>query len=174
MENKNYRLLNHTLAIQTVTNCHTFKGRNKNTKMVFISSQLALAELQTMSSEEICNQDWFLFDWQIKTKKYYSDENLDKMYYRLIWYPIFYRERIYNYLISDKYYLSSQLYNTLKGYAQIISMKKVKNSHEIMDRDKEVIRQEDRLFGEKDIRDMFDYFERNNFRENPICEYVLG
>ena len=89
-------------------------------KMVFISSQLPLKELQTMSSEEICNQDWFLFDWQIKTKKYHSDENLDKMYYRLICYPIFYRERIYNYLISDKFYFSSQLYNTLKCYAQII------------------------------------------------------
>ena len=24
------------------------------------------------------------------------------------------------------------------------------------------------------IDSIFDYFERNNFRENPICEYVLG
>ena len=141
--------------------------------MVFISSQVPLVELQTMSSEEICNQDWFLFDLQIKTKKYHLDENLDKMYYRLIWYPIFYKERIYNYLIADKYYFSSQLYNTLKGYAQIISMKKVKRSDEIVDFDKEVIEQEDRLFGEDDIREMFDCFERNNFRENPVCEYVL-
>lgn len=109
--------------------------------MVFISSQLPLAELQTMSSKEICNQDWFLFDWQIKTKKYHSDQNLDKMYYRLIWYPIFYKERIYNYLLSDKYYFSSQLYSTLKGYAQIISMKNVKRSDEIIDSDKEVINQ---------------------------------
>lgn len=76
--------------------------------------------------------------------------------------------------MSDKYYFDSLLYSTLKCYAQIISMKKVKNSHEITDHDKEVIKQEYRLFGEDDIRDMFDYFERNNFRENPICEYVLG
>lgn len=141
--------------------------------MVFISSQLPLAELQTMSSEEICNQDWFLFDLQIKTKKYHSDENLYKMYYRLIWYPIFYRERIYNYLMLDKYYFSSQLYITLKGYAQIISMKRVKRSDVIVDFDKEVIKQEDRIFGEDDIRDMFNCFERNNFRENTIYEYVL-
>ena len=53
-------------------------------------------------------------------------------------------------------------------------MKNVKNSHEITDRDKEVIKQEERLFGEEDIRRMFNLFERNNFRENPICEYVLG
>ena len=44
--------------------------------MVFISSQLPLTELQTMSQEEILNQDWFLFDWQIKNKKYLSNENL--------------------------------------------------------------------------------------------------
>ena len=96
------------------------------------------------------------------------------MYYRLIWYPIFYKERIYNYLLTDKYYYNSLLYQTLKGYAQIISMKNVKNSHEITDHDKEVIKEEERLFGEEDIRRMFNLFERNNFRENPIYEYVFG
>ena len=75
--------------------------------------------------------------------------------------------------MSDKYYFSSPLYNILKGYAQIISMKRVKRYDEIIDFDKEVIKQEDRLFGEDVIRNMFDYFERNNYRENPICEYVL-
>ena len=131
--------------------------------MVFISSQLPLTEIQTISQEEILNQDWFLSDWQIKNKKYY----------RLIWYPIFYKERIYNYLLTDKYYYTCQLSQIIKGYAQIISMKNVKNSHEITDHDKEVIKQEERLFGEEDIRRMFNLFERNNFRENPICEYVF-
>ena len=37
----------------------------------------------------------------------------------------------------------------------------------------EVIKQEKRLFGEEDIRKVFNLFEKNNFRENPICEYVL-
>ena len=142
--------------------------------MVFISSQLPLTEIQTISQEEILNQDWFLSDWQIKNKKYQSDESLKKMYYRLIWYPIFYKEKIYNYLLTDKYYYTSPLYQTLKGYVQIISMKNVKKSHEITDHDKEVIKQEERLFGEEDIRRMFNLFERNNFRENTICEYVLG
>ena len=142
--------------------------------MVFISSQLPLTELQTISQEEILNQDWFLFDWQIKNKKYLSDENLNKMYYRLTWYPIFYKERIYNYLLTDKYYYGSPLYQTLKGYAQIISMKNVKNLNEITDRDNETIKEEERLFGEEDIRKMFNLFEKNNFRENHICEYVLG
>ena len=142
--------------------------------MVFISSQLPLTELQTMSQEKILNQDWLLFDWQIKSKKYLSDRYLNKIYYRLIRYPIFYKEKIYNYLLTDKYYYTSPLYQSLKGYAQIISMKNVKNSHEIIDRDKEVIKQVERLFGEEDIRRMFNLFERNNFRKNPICEYVLG
>ena len=142
--------------------------------MVFISSQLPLTEIQTISQEEILNQDWFLFDWQIKNKKYLLDRYLNKMYYRLIWYSIFYKEKIYNYLITDKYYYSSPLYQSLKGYAQIIFIKNIKNSHEITDRDKEVIKQEDRLFGEEDIKKMFDYFKRNNFKENPICEYVFG
>ena len=53
-------------------------------------------------------------------------------------------------------------------------MKNVKNSHEITDRDKEVIKQKDRLFGEEDIRRMLNLFERNNFNENHICEYMLG
>ena len=141
--------------------------------MVFISSQLPLTEIQTISQEEILNQDWFLFDWKIKNKKYQSDENLNKMYYRLIWYPIFYKKRIYNYLLTDKYYYANPLSQTLKGYAQIISMKNIKNSHEITDCDKEVIKQEERLFGEEDIRRIFNLFERNNFRENHICEYVL-
>ena len=39
---------------------------------------------------------------------------------------------------------------------------------------KEVIKQEERLFGEEDIRKVFNLFEKNNFRENHICEYVLG
>ena len=142
--------------------------------MIFISSQLPLTEMQTISQEEILNQDWFLFDWKIKNKKYLSDENLNKMYNRLIWYPIFYKERIYNYLLTDKYYYTSPLYQALKGYAQIISMKNVKNSHEITDHDKEVIKYEERLFREEDIRRMFNLFERNNFKENPIFEYVFG
>ena len=85
------------------------------------------------------------------------------MYYRLIWYPIFYKERIYNYLLTDKYYYTNPLYQTLTGYAQIISMKNVKNSHEITDRDKEVIKQEERLFGEEDIKGMIECKKEKRF-----------
>ena len=141
--------------------------------MVFISSQLPLTEIQTISQEEILNQDWFLSDWQIKNKKYQSDENLNKMYYRLIWYPIFYKERIYNYLLTDKYYYTSPLYQTLKGYAQIISMKNVKKSHEITDHDKEVIKQEERLFGEEDIRRMCWIENKTKQQKEKLLSFIF-
>lgn len=76
--------------------------------------------------------------------------------------------------MSDNYYFKSILHEIFENYAQIICMKKVKNYEEIQSYEKEVINQEDRIFREDDIRDMFDYFEINNFRENSICEYVLG
>ena len=53
----------------------------------------------------------------------------------------------------------------------------VTNCHTFKERrktQKEIIKQEERLFREEDIRRMFNLFDRNNFRENPIYEYVLG
>ena len=38
----------------------------------------------------------------------------------------------------------------------------------------EVIKEKEFIFGEKDIEKMFDTFRENNFRENHVCEYVLG
>ena len=76
--------------------------------------------------------------------------------------------------MSDNYYFTSNLYKMMENHAQIICMRRVKNFDEIKDYDREVIKQEDRIFGEEDIKKMFDYFEKNNFKENIICEYVLG
>ena len=53
----------------------------------------------------------------------------------------------------------------------------ITNSHTFKERrktQKEIIKQEERLFREEDIRRMFNLLERNNFKENSICEYVLG
>lgn len=142
--------------------------------MVFISSKLPLSEIETLTLKEICNKtDWFLFDYNVKTKKYWKDDNLYRMYNRLHYYPIFYKDKLYSYLMSDNYYFKSNLYSMTKNHAQIICMKRAKNFEEIKDYDKEVVKQEDRLFREENINDMFTCFERNNFRENPVCEYVL-
>ena len=56
------------------------------------------------------------------------------------------------------------------GYAQIISMKNVKGSHEITDHDKEVIKQEERLFREEDIRRMC-WIENKTKQQNPVLVY---
>ena len=158
-----YSKINHTLR------------KEKIRKMIFISSKLPLTEIESLTPSEIRNKtDWFLFDYQIRNKKYWKDDNLYHMHNRLYWYPIFYKDKLYNYLMSDNYYFKSNLYKMMENHAQIICMRRVKNFDEIKDYDREVIKQEDRIFGEEDIKKMFDYFERNNFKENPICEYVFG
>ena len=62
----------------------------------------------------------------------------------------------------------------MKNYGEFICMKKVKRLEEIVDYDKEVIDEKDFIFREDDIKKMFDSFRGNNFRKNPVCEYVLG
>lgn len=49
-----------------------------------------------------------------------------------------------------------------------------RNYKEIKYYNREVIKQEDKVFRKENIKQMFDYFLENNFKENPVCEYVLG
>ena len=180
-QNENYFYLLHVQK-REINVIHSISFKNQpyfkkgaNTKMIFISSKLPLAEIEILTPNEIRNKtDWFLFDCQIRNKKYWKDDNLYHMYNRLYWYPIFYKDKLYNYLMSDNYYFRSNLYKMMENHAQIIYMRRVKNFDEIKDYDREVIKQEDRILGEEDIKKMFNYFERNNFKENPICEYVFG
>ena len=106
--------------------------------MIFISSKIPLTEIESLTLNEIRNKtDWFLFDYQIRNKKYWKDNNLYHMYNRLYWYPIFYKDKLYNYLMSDNYYFRSNLYKMMENHAQIICMKRVKNFDEIKDYDRE-------------------------------------
>ena len=106
--------------------------------MIFISSKIPLTEIESLTLNEIRNKtDWFLFDYQIRNKKYWKDNNLYHMYNRLYWYPIFYKDKLYNYLMSDNYYFKSNLYKMMENHAQIICMKRVKNFDEIKDYDRE-------------------------------------
>ena len=62
--------------------------------MIFISSKIPFAEIEILTPNEIRNKtDWFLFDCQIRNKKYWKDDNLYHMYNRLYWYPIFYKDK---------------------------------------------------------------------------------
>lgn len=112
---------------------------------------------------------------RIDNKNYKKDWELRKMYDRLLWYPFFYKEKLYNYLMSDNFYFKSNFYkNVMKHCGEFICMSKVKRLEEITDYDKEVIKEKDFIFKEKDIEKMFDSFRENNFKKNHVCEYVLG
>lgn len=76
--------------------------------------------------------------------------------------------------MSDHYYYKSDLYNTMQNSAQLTCMRKVKRYDEITNWDEETINEENHIFKEDDIKKMFKSFRKNNFRESPVCEIVLG
>lgn len=140
--------------------------------MIFISSKTPLSGLPD-TKEEIYKYDWFIFSSTITNKDYHSDEHLYRIYNNLIWYPLLYKDKLYNYLLTDEYYYESKLHNVIEHQiTEITIMEKFKYIYKpgIV----EIIQKQDRIFGEDDIRDMFLTFRKNNFRENPVCEYILG
>ena len=141
--------------------------------MIFVSSTVQLNQIPA-SKEELCKSDWFLFSTTIKSKDYLKDYELYGIYHKLCLYPYFHIQNLYNYLISDHYYYKSDLYNTMQNSAQLTCMKKVKHYDEITNWDEETINEERHIFREYDIKKMFESFRENNFRENPVCEFMLG
>ena len=137
--------------------------------MTFISSQVPLSALPD-KKEEIYSMEWFLFHTNIKDK----NEALIEIHDYLMYYSFFYRQKVYIYLMTDRYYWKTNLFNTIPNSYSIRCMPKVKEYDEIKDWDTEFIKQEERLFGEEDLKQMMILMDKNNFRENPICEFVLG
>ena len=137
--------------------------------MTFISSQVSLLDLPD-TKEEIYNMEWFLFHTNIRSK----EDAIREIHDYLIYYSFFYRQKVYVYLMTDKYYWKTDLFNTIQDSCCIRCMSRVKEFDEIKDWDTEFIKSENRIFGENDIKQMMDLMEKNNFRENQICEYVLG
>lgn len=114
--------------------------------------------------------EWFLFHTNIKSK----EEVIAEIHDYLMYYSFFYRQKVYVYLMTDKYYWKTDLFNTIQNSCYIRCMSKVKEFDEIKDWDIEFIKSENRIFGEDDIKQMMDLMEKNNYKENPIFEYVLG
>lgn len=141
--------------------------------MIFISSTVPLNQIPA-SKDKICQSDWFLFSTMITRKDYLKDYELYGICHQLCLYPYFYTNNLYNYLMSDRYYYKSHLYDTMQNSAQLTCMRKVKHYDEITNWDEETINEERHIFREDDIRKMFESFRKNNFRENPVCEIVLG
>lgn len=140
--------------------------------MIFISSKVPLS-LIPITKEEICEFDWFLFDSSIRNKDYLRDDSLDIEFNRLCIYPVFYADKLYNYLMSDNYYYKTNLFNTLRNMHTFPIMDKVLELCEITDYDTQTINKEKRIYKREDVKKMFESFRENNFKENPICEYVL-
>lgn len=62
----------------------------------------------------------------------------------------------------------------MQSSAKLSCTRKVKRFDEITNWNKEVINEANHIFREDDIEKMFNTFRENNFRENLVCEYVLG
>lgn len=139
--------------------------------MVFLSSQLRLEDLSDIK-EEIYAYNWFLLSTRIQNKDIKYDNELYAMKNRLLWYPFIHKEPLFNYLMTDKYYLRSNLYKTAGNMTEIVCMKKI-HSYEVTNKEKRFIHEEKRIFNEKNIIEMFNYFRKNNYREISVCEYVL-
>ena len=137
--------------------------------MTFISSQVSLLDLPD-TKEEIYNMEWFLFHTNIRSK----EDAIREIHDYLMYYSFFYRQKVYVYLMTDKYYWKIDLFNTIQNSCCIRCMSRVKEFDEIKDWDTEFIKIENRIFGEDDIGQMINLMEKNNYKENPIYEYVLG
>ena len=119
--------------------------------MIFISLTVPFNQIPN-THEGIDKTGWFLFSIRIDNKNYEKDWELYKMYSRLHWYPFFYKEKLYNYLMSDNFYFKSNFYkDVMKHCGEFICMSKVKRLEEITDYDKEVIKEKDFIFKEDNI-----------------------
>ena len=155
-----------------------YESRRK-LKMIFISSIVPLNQIPD-TTEQIIDNEWFLFSSMITSKNYLKEDELSKMYNRIEWYLFFYRQKLYSYLISNNYYYKSKLYETMGNICELICMNRVKiyedvcNCNRNADKKIEIIKEPDFAFTKEDIEDMFLTFKGNNFRINPVCEVVLG
>lgn len=147
--------------------------------MIFISSTVPLNQIPD-TTEQIIDNEWFLFSSMITSKNYLKEYELFKMHYRIERYLFFYRQKLYNYLMSDNYYYQSKLYETMGNICELICMIRVNAYEEVCDYNRnadkkiKIIKESDFVFTKEDIEDMFLTFKGNNFRINPVCEVVLG
>jgi hypothetical protein len=99
--------------------------------MVFISLLKPLEKyLEEDIETRLSNQEWILFDRAIKNKSLKLSEdnsgNLDCYISRIQYYPYYYKEPMYCYLMSDKYFNSLQFFKEEdKNTASIWLMKRI-------------------------------------------------
>lgn len=155
--------------------------------MVFISLTKSLEDfLKEDIQTRVENQEWLLFDSCIKSKDLkkignYVKPTLNNYMSRIFYYPIYYKEPLYCYLITNREFYKLNFFSEEKKHISAIwNMKRVP----MFDNQKEEyprIKENEKPFVYDDYYDLKEYMKRmfnklidNNFKENPINFVVLG
>lgn len=141
--------------------------------MVFIATHTPIEQIYTI--EDISSQDWFLLQTNINLKSL-SDEVMYQTWQRIIWYPYWYTEKLHLYLMTDKYYYKTQIYNLLPHTCMHMIHKKMPRyiKHDDPEYMSKYPMVENITITESDITNAFETLFQNNFKENPIIHTTLG
>lgn len=160
--------------------------------MVFISLTKPLEEFLKENKEtRFNNLDWFLFDRLIENKKldiqygwFDHKQDLNAYMSRIFYYPIYYKEPLYCYLMTNNYFSKLDFFPKEKeNTAAIWCMKKVPDNlkEEQENKDKYVrVKKEEVLFGGHIYKDTHSYIRKKfeelvsvNLRETGISCVIL-
>lgn len=139
-----------------------------------MSSTIPIGDIH--SQEDFKIDDFFLLDTLVRGKDYIKDDKLDLAYWRMSLYPFYYNKRLYNYLMSDNYYYKSALYKIFPNIADCVLLEKIPPyfSERTNTEKYPIIEKEKRICETKDVKEIFEKFKKNNFKNNPIIEIILG
>ena len=160
--------------------------------MVFMSLQKPLEEFLKEDKEtRFNNMDWFLFDRLIENKKldmqygwFDHRQDLNAYMSRIFYYPIYYKEPLYCYLMTNNYFYKLDFFPKDKeNTAAIWNMKKVPNNSKEVEENKDKyvrIKKEEVLFGNQKYDETHSYIRKKfeelisfNLNKNGISCVVL-
>lgn len=103
--------------------------------MVFLSTKIPIEELQKIKISPELNTDWLLFSREIQSKNLKRTHNIGETQkylrdyiQRIYFYPMYYMEPLYCYLMSDNYFSKLDLLDEkYENLAAIWNMKRVPN-----------------------------------------------
>lgn len=153
--------------------------------MVFLCIPESLNDFRKRNREtNVSEVDWLLFDNSIKNKSLKCTGNnmfnLECYMSRIVWYPIWYKEPLYCYLMTDKYFNSLNLFGgRFENSGAIWNMKRVPN--EEIESDYPRVLRDERIFGGDDFDEVDEYIYKKfqelvdfNLKDEQINYVVLG
>lgn len=146
--------------------------------MYFVSSTVPFEELSTIESG--MKDKWFLMQDCIKNKnsKAKGNDRLETLESLCSDYPIFYDKLpIYFYLMTDNYYYKSKFFKNNPCVGTVWGVEGIPHRYEDVWKYPEkykFIAEEDRVCSKEEILKVFEIFKNHNFKENPICEVIIG